>query len=260
MNQIEQYAEFNFHNRQTNTAADDVPAELAEIDEAAAYAIQDKLVAQLTEMLGTETAGYKIGCTSKGAQELLNTDGPVYGQLLAATNHESPVTLHAADFSMLVIEPEFAFALSQDVPAGAYDAETIRPYVASVIPSIEIVHHRLGGWDRFDALKTIADNAIHGAWVAGSPTADLDSLDLPNHEVKLFADGKQIRTGYGHIALGNPLVALAWIANELPQYGRQLKAGEVVTTGVCMDVYTAAKGETIIADFGRLGEVAVVFD
>jgi 2-keto-4-pentenoate hydratase len=90
---------------------------------------------------GGHKIGYKIGCTSEGAQKLLNTDGPVYGQMLSAWQHQSPSILKAADFTMLVIEPEFAFTVSQDVLVGNYDADSIRPFIANVIPSIEIVHH-----------------------------------------------------------------------------------------------------------------------
>jgi 2-keto-4-pentenoate hydratase len=55
--------------------------------------------------------------------------------------------------------------------------------------------------------------------------------------------------------LEDPLNALAWLANELPRWGRSLQAGEFVTTGTCTDVYTAQAGDEIRADFGALGSV-----
>ena len=79
------------------------------------------------------------------------------------------------------------------------------------------------------------------------------------HEVRLFADGEEVSSGRGEIALGNPLNALAWIANTLPAYGRHLKVGEIVTTGVCMPVYPAQAGQHIRADFGSLGAVEIQF-
>lgn len=263
MNQIETYADFCFQLRQEKRVVDDVPEELKGIDEPTAYAIQDKLVAKLAQSLESHTIGYKIACTSQVAQDLLNTDRPAYGRLFGAWHYPSGVTLKAADYTMRVIEPEFAFTLSQDVPPssdnGTYDAETIRPYVANVLPSIEIVHHRLAGWNRFNVRKLIADNAIHGGWVSGTPAAAWEQFDLENHEVKLYSNDQLMLTGYGHRVLDHPLNALAWLANNLPLYGRQLKAGEMVTTGVCMDVYTAEAGETIRADFGTLGEVVIHF-
>ena len=256
---IDDYADFSFQHRLNGTTVDDVPQKLLPITLTEAYAIQAKLVAKLLESIDSERFGWKIGCTSAGAQRLLNTDAPIYGQMFEAWRHGSGVQLDSADFQMLVIEPEFAFTLNQNVPNGQYDADSILPFVSNVIPSIEIVHHHLGGWDRFDAPKVVADNAIHGAWVAGDPTADVTGLDLPNHAVTLYADGVEVSKGFGRIALGNPLSALAWLANELPKYGHQLHAGEVVTTGVCMNVYTASAGQTIEADFGSLGRVSIQF-
>lgn len=266
MNDLDRYADFHFQLRQTNQTAVDVPADLPQLDLNAAYAVQDKLVAKLIVAADTQRFGYKIGCTSKGAQQLLSTDGPVYGQMLNSLRYSSPVKLDPAGFSMMVIEPEFAFELNGDVPTGiVYDAESIQPFVGSVIPSIEVVHHHLGSWDVFNAPKTIADNAIHGCWVSGPLTAigpaanSLDGLDLPSHGVRLFADGEEVANGRGEIALGNPLNALAWIANTLPTYGRDLQAGEIVTTGVCMPVYPAQVGQLIMADFGSLGQVEIQF-
>lgn len=254
---IERYAEFNYQLRQTNQIVDDIPADFPELTLESAYAIQDKLVAKLCEARSTERFGYKIGCTSEGAQQLLSTDGPVYGQMLNSGRYQSPVIIDVTKYTMTVIEPEFAFELNDDVPLKKHDAESISHYVAAVIPSIEVVHHHLGGWDRFDAPKTIADNAIHAFWVSGPPTTSLDGLDLPRHAVSLRANGTEVSKGIGEIALGNPLNALAWIANTLPNFDRSLKKGEIVTTGVCMPVYAANPGERIEADFGSLGEVVL---
>ncbi|MDJ0757457.1 MAG: hypothetical protein QNJ45_28240 [Ardenticatenaceae bacterium] len=255
MEPVKRYAEFCFQLRQQNQAADDFPADLPILDLKTAYAVQDALVAKLAAAHQTHLVGYKIGCTSQGAQRLLNTSGPVFGRLFARSSYNSPAALSTADFSMVVIEPEFAFEIKHDVPTGRYDAGSIRPFIATVIPSIEIVHHHLGGWDRFDAPKTVADNAIHAAWIGGQPIAEWDDVDWLTHEVNLFVNDQLVESGRGEIVLGSPLNALAWIANTLPEYGRQLKTGEIVTTGVCMNVYTAQPGETIRADFGRLGQV-----
>lgn len=259
MNKFDQLADFFFDLRQTGKTADSVPAHLQDIDMAAGYATQDKLVAHLLAAHGGHKIGYKIGCTSKGAQELLNTNKPVYGQMISAWHHHSPVVLPASDFSMLVIEPEFAFTLAADVPQENYDVAKIRPFVANVIPSIEIVHHHLAGWHAFNANILAADNTIHGAWVAGETTMAWDDINFPDHQVTLYANDKVVSAGEGSVVLGNPLNALAWLANTLPQHGHQLKAGDIVTTGVCMPVYTAQPNEQLRADFGSLGQVEVLF-
>jgi len=56
--------------------------------------------------------------------------------------------------------------------------------------------------------------------------------------------------------LGDPLLALTWLANELSGLGLTLKKGEVVTTGTCVPPIPIAPGDTVVADFGALGTVS----
>jgi 2-keto-4-pentenoate hydratase len=57
--------------------------------------------------------------------------------------------------------------------------------------------------------------------------------------------------------LGDPLIALTWLANELSSLGIALQAGEVVTTGTCVTPLPIEPGDQVIADFGPLGKVTV---
>jgi 2-keto-4-pentenoate hydratase len=59
--------------------------------------------------------------------------------------------------------------------------------------------------------------------------------------------------------LGDPRVALAWIANELSTYGEGLRAGDVVITGTCVTPVPVAAGDSFKADFGELGALETVF-
>jgi len=255
--QIKDTAEFLFSLRKENKCVDDLPENLKPTDVESAYAIQDVLVQMLSEHHQATGIGYKIGCTSLGAQKLLNTNMPVYGQLLSSHQFSSPKTLQTNDYSMIVIEPEFGFQLAEDVPEGSYDSNSIQPFIKSVIPSVEVVHHRLGSMDKFNAPMTVADNAIHGSWIQGEGLLDWQTIDYVNHEVKLLVDEELTSIGKAEIALGSPLNVMAWLANTLPQYGHRLKKDDYVTTGVCMDVYTAKVGQHIVADFGSLGEVVI---
>ena len=42
------------------------------------------------------------------------------------------------------------------------------------------------------------------------------------------------REGAGAFVLGDPRIALSWLANELSALGIPLRAGQVVTTGTCL--------------------------
>jgi 2-keto-4-pentenoate hydratase len=59
--------------------------------------------------------------------------------------------------------------------------------------------------------------------------------------------------------LGDPRIALTWIANELSRNGMTLRAGDVVTTGTCMPPLEVQAGDHVTADFGVFGRVEVRF-
>lgn len=250
-------ATLRFEHRTTGT----LPMELRPHDLTAAYAAQDALVERIVARYGGHPIGYKIACTNTIAQQLMGVDAPVYGQLLSSFVHPSPAKRPAGDFTICGIEPEFAFEIARDVPPAdqPYTAETIMPFVAQALPSIEIVDHRFAGWNAFDAYTLIADNAIHGAWLPGAPCATWHDLDLQAHPVHLLANGTEVSTGSGASVLGHPLNALAWLANELPTQGRALRQGERVTTGLSTDIYLAQLGDHVQADFSVFGSVEVIF-
>ena len=61
--------------------------------------------------------------------------------------------------------------------------------------------------------------------------------------------------GSGANVLGDPRVALTWIANELRQFAEGLRAGDVVITGTCLAPVPVAPGDFVRMDFGELGAV-----
>ncbi len=250
-------ADVLYRLRRTVTTIDALPEESRPEDLTAGYGIQHELVDRLEAQYGGSGIGYKIACTNVYAQQLLNTDAPVFGRLSSCFTRPSPASIDGRDFAMLGIEPEFAFRISRDVPiqGAPYSAETITDFVAGVIPAIELVGHRFSDWSVFDAPTLVADNAVHQAWIRGREVNNWRHLDLSEHAVDLFVNGDVALSGSGANVLGNPLSALAWLANELPRWDRSLKAGDLVTTGTCTDVYTANIGDRIRADFGELGSV-----
>lgn len=232
------------------------PASLAQ-----AYAAQDMLVAKLLARHGGRPIGYKTACTSALAREQLKVPHPLVGQLLSYSTHAEPAILPADDFTLRTIEPEFGFRMGADAAALAapYTAESIKPLIADAFAGIEIVDHRFHDWSAVGAAAIAADNAIHGAYVHGAPCANWRALDLVGQQVTLTVNGARVREGTGAAVLGSPLAALAWLANELLRFGKVLRAGDVITTGVVCDVYPAQRGDDMTADFGPLGSVRLGF-
>lgn len=238
-------------------AIDALPADLQPADLTTAYQIQDALVDRMLERSGGRRIGYKAACTSLLAQQQLSVPSPLFGQLLSFSTQPQPATFDSSEHLVCIIELEFGVQLRVAPPrtSAPYTAQSIAPFIGAVLPAIEIVSHRFVDWSKAGALAIAADNAIHGGWVYGAPYIEWRDLDLAAHEATLMVNGEVIRHGQGKNALGSPLNVVAWLANQLPIFGRELKAGDYITTGVVCDVYMAQPGDVIEADFGVIGRV-----
>ena len=240
---------------------DSLPEDLVPRTPAEGYQVQERLVQRLLNRFGGHPIGYKVACTSKLAQHALGVEGPFFGILLSHSSHTSPATLKASDFMVRCVEAEFGFEMAEAVPEGpTYTAETIVPFIGAALPSIEIVDHRYHDWQAVGAPSLLADNAIHGAWVAGEPYSDWRNIDFAHQPVSLIVNDRQTFTGSGAAVLGNPLTVVAWLANELPRFGRRLQCGDRITTGVATDISLAQPGDHLVADFGVLGRVMLDFE
>ena len=72
-------------------------------------------------------------------------------------------------------------------------------------------------------------------------------------------NGRDMQGGVGSNALGGGDLALTWLANHLVAHGAGLKEGDIITTGVITEFFSAAPGDLIEASFEGLGEVALRF-
>ena len=237
----------------------ELPEALRPTSLADAYAIQDLVVAGLLPA-GTRPIGYKCACTSPIAQRALRIDRPLFGQLLSHTTSSTGAELAPDRFVHRVVEAEFGFRVARDVGpvADGHTHDSIADFIDAVIPAIEIVDHRFESWT-VGALSVAADNAIHGWWVHGEPVADWRSIDLAAATVAVERNGELVTEGMGSNVLGHPLTVMAWLADELPRFGRQLCAGDLVTTGVTTDVFEADAGDHIRALFDGIGTVELRF-
>ena len=261
MDKISQAAKFIADLRFAVRQEPQIPEAFRPEDDAAGYAVQEKVVERLLEKHGGHAVGYKVACTNKLAQELLGTDTPFYGRLLSPFVYQTPAKLNAKDFSMRVIEAEFSFQMARDLPGGSapYDRESAADAVAAILPSIELVDTRYTVWTEVPLPSLISDNGCNRGWVRGKAVEDWRSIDLASHGVCLLVNGVEKLTGTGAAVLGHPLNSLVWLANTLCEQGKALKAGDLVSTGVCTDIYLAEPGDEIAADFGTLGTVKVAF-
>jgi 2-keto-4-pentenoate hydratase len=222
------------------------------------YAIQ----ALLERRTAVPLFGWKIAATSQAGQAHIGVDGPIAGRLLGEQAQDSDTSMRLTGNGMRVAEPEFAFRMARDLQprARAYTVDEVLDAVATLHPAIEVPDSRYQDFVRVGAPQLIADNACAHRFVLGRATsANWRAIDLVEHPVIGEVAGKSRRDGKGVNVLGDPRVALTWLANELSRLSIILRSGQVITTGTCMVPLTIAPGDAVTADFGTIGRVSISF-
>ena len=245
-------------NWQAGTRIASLPSSCRPSSRAEGYAVQ----AALQAASGSPVYGWKIAATSTAGQAHIGVDGPLAGRLLAGRARDSGASLPLAGNHMRVAEPEFAFRMARALPPRAtpYATGEVLSAVSTLHPAIEVPDSRYEDFASVGAAQLIADNACAHYFVLGAPAPEAwRSIDLVEHVVSGIVDGRSTRRGKGANVLGDPRVALTWLANELSGLGITLEAGHVVTTGTCMIPLEVVVGDQVIADFGTLGTAEVRF-
>jgi 2-keto-4-pentenoate hydratase len=221
------------------------------------YEVQDALAARH----GGDRLGWKIAATSSDGQKHIGVSEPLGGRLFTAFAHDDDSRLPAGGLHMRVAEAEFAFRLGVDLPSRAqpYDTDEVMRAVADLHLAIEVPDSRYEDFATIGAPQLVADDACAGFFVLGAKVADWRTVDLARHPVAAYRNGDVVGRGSGANVLGDPRVALTWLANDRAKRGSGLKAGDVVTTGTCVKPVAIAAGDHVVADFGPLGRVQVRF-
>jgi 2-keto-4-pentenoate hydratase len=218
------------------------------------YAVQ----ATLEQRSAAPLYGWKIAATSVAGQKHINVDGPLAGRLLRERAFDGGATVPFGVNHMRVAEAEFAFTMGRDLTPqwGPFAVSEVVAAAASLHPAIEIPDSRYDDFTIVGAAQLIADDACAHYFVLGDAAPESwRGVDLAAHPVHGEVMGKLARDGVGSNVLGDPRVALTWLANELSSLGITLRAGQVVTTGTCLVPLEIAPGDHVRMDFGALGRV-----
>lgn len=235
-----------------------LPPPLRPATRAEGYAIQAGYEQQSAQPL----FGWKIAATSSAGQQHIAVDGPLAGRILAERVVMDGGTIDLTGNQMRVLEGEFAFRMARDLPPRAtpYTRDEVSAAIGTLHPAIEVPDSRFQPFEAAGAAQLIADNACTDWFVLGAAAPQAwRKLDLVHHAVSARIAGGARFEGSGVNVLGDPLLALTWIANELSGIGVTLKQGQVVTTGTCFKPFAVKPGDAVEVDFGVIGRVAVSF-
>lgn len=222
-----------------------------------AYAIQQEL-AQLLLAEGGEIIGYKLGLTSKPMQEMLGVDQPDFGPVMSSTTHRDGVVLDVERFIQPRIEAELALVLGRALRGPGVTRGDAAATVTGARAALEVIDSRIRDW-KIGLVDTVADLASTGAVVLGDETVATNGWEPRLCGMAIYRNGELQATGAGAAALGDPLGAVAWLANTLGALGTALDPGHVVMTGSLHAALPVAPGDVVRAEFDRLGEVSARF-
>ena len=226
-------------------------------DVAAAYQVQSLLIGERIAS-GRTVVGRKIGLTSPAVQQWLGVDTPDFGVLLDDMEYAEDETVPMSRLLQPRAEAEVAFVLGADLAEGPFTAESVRGAVDHARAAIEIVDSRVLDWD-IKLGDTVADNASSGLYVLGATRLTLEEFEPVEVEMTMTCDGEEVSSGTGAACLGDPLNALAWLAEAALTYGEPLRAGQVVLSGALGPVHPVPPGAVVRAEIGPLGSVTAQF-
>lgn len=197
---------------------------------------------------GERQIGWKVGLTSKAIQQQFNVHEPVFGCILES--EPSGHVFAPGDLISPGFENELCLRLRQDL-AGAITPDDARAAIDVVYPSLEIIETR-GNLTEQLALA-LADNAQQKTVILGSP------VTLPVHpelvEARVIINDAVAATGTGEAVLGNPLNSVVWLAAKLGEFGRSLKAGDIIMSGSFTRQFPLRPGDSIRCEFSGIGVV-----
>lgn len=228
---------------------------LPDLGMADGYAIQEHLVRMLLDD-GETISGYKLGLTSTAMQQLLDVDSPDFGPVFASTVYRDGVEIPVNRFIAPRIEAEIGVILGDDLAGPNCTPADASLAARGLVAALEIVDSRIKDW-RIKLADTVADLASCGAIALSSVVVPIAAFDPRLIGMVLTRNGQVIATGAGAAALGDPLAAVAWLANTLAPMGVVLTAGSVIMTGALHAMVPVNPGDVFRADFDRLGPITV---
>jgi len=210
-----------------------------------AYRLQESVRAEL----GAKVVGWKLAAPP--AAEVISA--PLFDIACIASDTVLEDTALLRDG----VECELALRIDHPLPSGGCTRDDVLAAVGAVMPAFELLCSRLPAKFASPREHIVADCMGHGAVVLGAPCADWRTLDFAQLRVTLWADDVPVVDKQGANPFGDPLLAVALLANHLARRGQPLAAGTFVLAGSHTGVHRARPGERLRCVFEGVGQVAL---
>jgi 2-keto-4-pentenoate hydratase len=226
-------------------------------DVASAYSIA-RAVNEAKLAAGLIVKGHKIGITSQAMRELSGSNEPDYGTLFDDMFMPEDSSISRSLFHRGVgVEIEIAFVLGRPLRGPRVTVVDVIRATDFVLPAIEIVDSRYSHTGPGPlVVDSIADGAWCGGIVLGGSPRRLDQIDVRRIAGTLVINNETKAHGISSAVMGNPVTAVAWLANKLSEFDVGLEEGQVVMSGSFTTLIRVRPNSGVTASFDNLGDVA----
>jgi 2-oxo-hept-3-ene-1,7-dioate hydratase/2-keto-4-pentenoate hydratase len=225
-----------------------------EADVEDAYRIS-MLVTEMKLAAGRTIKGHKIGLTSKAMRSTTGATEPDYGTLFDDWFVDEASAVPWSRMNRPLVEVELAFVMKERLTGPSVNAADVIRATDFILPALEIVDFRYN--DRPKLVDSIADAAACGFVVLGGNPRRLTDIDIRRISGSLSKNGEIEETGVASAVMGNPINAIAWLANKLHEFGVAMEPGHVVLSGSFIKAVPFGAGDSLVALFDQLGEVTL---
>jgi 2-oxo-hept-3-ene-1,7-dioate hydratase/2-keto-4-pentenoate hydratase len=229
--------------------------EQAEIEDA--YAIASK-VCELKVANGRTVKGHKVGLTSKAMRTLTGATEPDYGFMFDNWFVPEGSKVSRSTMNRPLVEVELAFVLKEPLRGPSINAADVIRATDFVLPALEIVDNRFNGRGKKMLVDSISDAAACGLVVLGGRPVRLTDIDVRRVSASLLINGDTMETGSAQAVMGNPINAVAWLANKLSEFGVGMEPGNVILSGSFIKAIPFEAGDSLVALYDQLGEVTLM--
>ncbi|WP_173087877.1 fumarylacetoacetate hydrolase family protein [Devosia sp. 1635] len=219
----------------------------------------DEIQLAALEAYNSDVRGYALAGTSVASQRVLGLHEPIFGPITSRDFFHEDCRIHLPQ-GVIGAQCELAFIVGNSYPDRheIVDLETAGEIIVACRPTIGLLGRRAFG-ARHSDVSAVADFGLHVATICGPAVrADWEKLD----QIQLTAriNGQTLVTAKGSAVLGHPLRAVALLARELAMQGRQIAAGDIVTTGSWSPILQVLPGQTLSVEIETIGKISCSFD
>lgn len=234
-----------------------------ELTLADAYGVQHAWASYRMAEEGRTLAGYKVALTTRGSQQPLGAEGPIFGTLLddMAFGQDAPVEMDR--FLAPKVEMELAFKLGSRLAGPCSEAQAIAA-IEWVSPAVEILDSRLVMRQPDSGLaRSAIDIVADGGGAAGFAISDQrwrpDEIALSEIGAVLYHNGEAEDSGLFPLVFGRPERALVWLAAALADQHKALEPGDIVLSGSVIKPFSVTRGDRFEFDFREAGRIELAF-